>query len=230
VPAAAAVLVVAAGTPLKASYALYAVLQLALAQMVADLVQEIDCAPWSYEADPKLWRLDMFDECDWKALADQSGEKVDEAAWRRSANRPFGLKKRTALETARRSATSCPCLTAGAFLWGRFKNLLTAEGYQSTEGAISGCNDALQNVTTRFKKGNGMFAVRDSKAENGSVETMLCMGVTLACTVAVVALLSLRLAAPINASVQCVRMSVSQPLQAATHCASMRLAEVSRGR
>lgn len=88
-PAQAAVLAVGAGADFATAYGLRKALILALSQLAADTARTCDLQPLAGNPDASLFDMAAFDDCDWHALAEMSGETVDLLAWDRHATQRF---------------------------------------------------------------------------------------------------------------------------------------------
>ena len=88
-PAQAAALAVGAGADCATAYGLRKALMLALARLAMDTARMCDLQPLAGNPDASLFDMAAFDECDWHALAQKTGEAVDLDAWDRRATERF---------------------------------------------------------------------------------------------------------------------------------------------
>lgn len=88
-PAQAAVLSIGAGADCATAYGLRKALILALSRLMVDTARMCDLQPLANNADASLFDMTAFDECDWHALAEMTGESVDLDAWDRRAAERF---------------------------------------------------------------------------------------------------------------------------------------------
>jgi hypothetical protein len=88
-PARVAALAVASGADCATAFALYRAASLALVRLVVDVSRECGLAPLAQDPGASLFDLQAFDECDWHALTQSTGEAVDLAAWTERATARF---------------------------------------------------------------------------------------------------------------------------------------------
>lgn len=88
-PARVAALAVASGADCATAFALYRAATLALVGLVVDVSRECGLAPLAQDPGAALFDIEAFDECDWHALTQSTGEAVDVAAWTERATARF---------------------------------------------------------------------------------------------------------------------------------------------
>jgi len=88
-PAQAAALAVGAGADCATAYALRKALMVALVRLAVDTARMCQLQPLADNPNASLFDMTAFDECDWHALADGTGEAVDLERWARRATERF---------------------------------------------------------------------------------------------------------------------------------------------
>lgn len=88
-PAQAAALAVGAGADCATAYGLRKALIVALSGLAVDTARMCGLQPLADNPDASLFDMAAFDECDWHALAEVTGEAVDLDAWDRQATACF---------------------------------------------------------------------------------------------------------------------------------------------
>lgn len=88
-PAQAAALAVGAGADCATAYGLRKALMASLSRLAVDTACMCDLQPLADNPNASLFDMTAFDECDWHALAETTGEAVDLHAWEARASERF---------------------------------------------------------------------------------------------------------------------------------------------